>query len=117
MERLDGVQDYQIDTDDKEDPLYDNIQITAEARNTENKERQNTNTIPRWENAGKVVDRPGMKIGGKKYYTQLTNTGRKSKQFMHDMKKIAVDVTFTIIIAKKRIKRHRKQEVSDMYKD
>ena len=61
----------------------------------ETKERKNTNTRPIRLNAGKGVECLEMKFRGNKYYTQFTSTGRKIKYFIHDMKKPAVDVTFT----------------------
>ena len=50
-----------------------------------------------------------MKFGGKKYGTQFINTEEKENQFMHYMHKIAVDATFTLMTAKKGIKRHGKK--------
>ena len=48
-----------------------------------------------------------MKFGGKTYYTQFaTRNGEKKKDFMHDMHKLSVDVTFTHMTAKKGIKKH-----------
>ena len=41
----------------------------------------------------------------------------KRKIFMHDMHKLAVDVTFTQIAAKKGIKKHRERAVSAMYNE
>ena len=46
-----------------------------------------------------------MKLGGNKYGTQFINIEGK-KEYMHDIHKIDVDETFTLIIAKKWIKRH-----------
>ena len=73
-----------------------------EAGDMETKERENTNTSPRSSNAGKRVEHLEMKFGGKTYDAQLTtSTGEKKKYFMHDMHKLAVDVTFTQMTAKK----------------
>ena len=48
-----------------------------------------------------------MKFGGKTYNTQFnTSTVEKKKYFMHDMHKLAVDVTFTQMTAKKGLKKH-----------
>ena len=44
---------------------------------------------------GKGVENLNMKYGVNKYDTQFTSTGKKKKYFMHDMQKLAVDVTFT----------------------
>ena len=58
-----------------------------------------------------------MKFGGKTYNTLFsTSTGEKKKYFMHDMHKLAVDVTFTQMTAKKGIKKHGKRAVAYMYK-
>ena len=64
----------------------------------------------------KGVERLKMKFGGKKYDTRFTNTGIK-KKIMLDMHKIAVDVTFTLMTAKKGINTHLEQAVSAMNKD
>ena len=42
--------------------------------------------------------------------------GKGKKYFMRDMQKLAVDVTFTQMTAKKGIKKHGKRAVEDMYK-
>ena len=48
-----------------------------------------------------------QKFGGKTYDNQFTTiTGEKKKYFMHDMHKLAVDVTSTQMTAKKGIKKH-----------
>ena len=47
MERLDVVQDYQIDTYDQEDTLDDKKQITEETSDTETKENEKINKRPR----------------------------------------------------------------------
>ena len=76
-----------------------------EAGYMEAKYRENTNTSPRRANAGKGVERLEMKFGGKTYDTQFTtSTGEKKKHFMHDMKKLAVDMTLTQMTANKGIK-------------
>ena len=61
----------------------------------ETKDHENTNTRPRTANSVKYVDNLEMKFGGKKYDTQFTRTVKKKKYFIHDMQKLAVDVTFT----------------------
>ena len=71
----------------------------------ETKERENKNTRPRMDNAGKVVERLEIKFGVKKYDTQFIITGKK-KTFMHDMHKLAVDVTFIQVTDKKGINNH-----------
>ena len=59
-----------------------------------------------------------MKFGGKIYDTQFTtSTGEKRKYFMHDMHKIAVDMTFAQMTDKKGIKKHGEIEVTVMYKE
>ena len=58
-----------------------------------------------------------MKFGGNKYDTQLTSTGKRNKYFMHDMHKLAVDVTFIQMISKKVTKKHRKRALATMYKE
>ena len=83
----------------------------------ETKEHENTNTRPRRANAGKCVDRTGMNFGGLKYDTQFASTGKKKKQFMHNMHKLAVNVTFTHMTAKKGIKRHVERVVANIYKE
>ena len=50
MERLDVVQDYQIDTYDQEDTLDDKKQITEETSDTETKENEKINKRPRRSN-------------------------------------------------------------------
>ena len=57
-----------------------------------------------------------MKFGGKKYDTQFTTSTGEKKGFMHAMNKIAVDVTFTQMKAKKGIKKHGSREVAAIYK-
>ena len=59
------------------------------------RERENTNKSPRRDNARKFVERLETNFGGKKYDTQFTSTGNRKTYFMHDMHKIAMDVTFT----------------------
>ena len=70
----------------------------------ETKERENTNTRPKRANAGKGVERLEIKFRGKKYGTQFTSTVNKKN--IHDMHKLAVDVTFTQMASKKGIKKH-----------
>ena len=83
-----------------------------EAGDVETKEHENTNTTPRRDNAGKVVDPLEIIFGGKIYYTQYTTiTGEKKTYFMHDMHKLAVDVTFTKMVAKKDIKKNGERAV------
>ena len=78
-----------------------------ESGDAETKERGNTNTSTRKSNTGKGVECLEKKFGLKTYETQfVTRTGEKNKYFMHDMKKLAVDVTFTQITAKKGINNH-----------
>ena len=89
-----------------------------EAVDLETKEHENTNTRPRRANVGKGVDRLEMKFGGGKYDTQFTTSTReKKKYFMHDMHKLAVDVTFTQITAKRGIKKHGEIAVAYIYKE
>ena len=77
-----------------------------EARYLETEERENTNTRKRRANAGKGVERLEMKFGWETYDTQFTTiTGEKKTHFMHDMHKLAVDVTFTQMSVKKGIKK------------
>ena len=61
MKHLDGIQDYQIKTDDQEYSLYENKTKTEEASNVENKEHKNTNTRPIIENPGKGIISPKIK--------------------------------------------------------
>ena len=71
----------------------------------ETKKLENTNTSPSRANAGKGVEHLGMKFGDKTYDNQLiTSTGEKKKYFMHEMNKLAVDVTLIQMIPKKGIK-------------
>ena len=58
-----------------------------------------------------------MKFVGKKYDTQFTSTKKKKKYFMHEMHKLAMDMTFTHMTSKKDIKNHVKIAVSEMYKE
>ena len=52
------------------------------------------------------------------YDTQFTTiTGERKKDFMHDMHKLAVDVTFTQLVTKKGIKKHGERAASAMYKE
>ena len=81
----------------------------------ETKELENMNTRPRIENSGKVFDRLELEFGGNKYDTQFTSTGNKNKKFIHDMQKIALDVTFTQMTPKKVIKNHGEITVVDIY--
>ena len=84
----------------------------------ETKEHENTNTRPKGANVGKGVDRLEMKFGGGKYDTQFTTSTReKKKYFIHDMHKLAVDVTFTQMKAMKGIKKHGEIAVADIYKE
>ena len=84
----------------------------------ETKERENTNTSPRRANAGKGVERLEMKFGGKTYDTQFaTSTGERKKCFMYNIHKLAVDVTFTQMTAKKGIKKHGEIAVAAIYKE
>ena len=62
----------------------------------ENKELKNKNTRPRRANTVKGVERSKIQFGGETYDTKFTtSTGEKKKYFMHDMHKLAVDMTFT----------------------
>ena len=83
----------------------------------ETKEREKPNTRPRRANSGKSVERLEVKFGGKKYDIQFTRTGKKKINFMHDMHKLAVDVTFIQMISKKVTKKHRKRALATMYKE
>ena len=66
----------------------------------------------------KCVERLEMKFGGKTYDTKFTTrTGEKKKYFMHDMHKLAVDVTFTQMTTKKGIQKYGEISVSAMYKE
>ena len=58
-----------------------------------------------------------MKFGGNKYYTQCTITGKKRKEFMHNMHKLATNMTFTHMTPKKGIKKHGERAVDAMYKE
>ena len=59
-----------------------------------------------------------MKFGGGKYDTQFaTSTREKKKYFIHDMHKLAVDVTLTEMTAKKDIKKHGEIAVAAIYKE
>ena len=59
-----------------------------------------------------------MKFGGKTYDTQFaTSTGERKKCFMYNIHKLAVDVTFTQMTAKKGIKTHGERAVAAMYKE
>ena len=59
-----------------------------------------------------------MKFGGKTYDNQFTtSTEENKKDFMHDMHKLAVDMTFTQTTAKKSIKKHGEREAEAMYKE
>ena len=58
-----------------------------------------------------------IKFSGETYDTQfITSTGEKKNVFMHDMHKLAVDVTFTQITSKKGIKKHGERSVAAMCK-
>ena len=59
-----------------------------------------------------------MKFGRGKYDTQFTTSTReKKKYFMHDMHKLAMDVTFIQMTAKKGIKKHGEIAVASIYKE
>ena len=58
-----------------------------------------------------------MKFGGNKYGTQLISIEERYKEFMHDMKKIAVDATFNKMAAKKCIKRKFERAILFVYKE
>ena len=48
-----------------------------------------------------------MKFEGKTYDTQFTtSTGEKKQYFIYNMHKLAADVTFTLMTAKKDIKKY-----------
>ena len=82
------------------------------------KERENTNTRPRRDNTKKGIERLDMKFGGKTYDTQLTtSTGDGEKYFMHDIHKLAVDVTFKHMTTKKGIRKYGYRTVAAMYKE
>ena len=75
-------------------------------------------TRPRRADAGKLDKRLEMKIGVEIYDTQfVTSTGEKKKYFMHDMHKLAVDVTFAQMTAKRGIKKRGEREVVAIYKE
>ena len=77
----------------------------------ETKERENTKTRRRRANTGKRSESLEMKFGGKTYDTQFTTSTREKKQyFLHDMQKLAVDVTFTQMMANKEIKNMEKDQ-------
>ena len=57
-----------------------------------------------------------MNFGGKKYDTKLTRAENKKKEYMHDMHKLSMGVTFTQMTDKKGIKRHGDIVVSVVYK-
>ena len=80
----------------------------------ETKECENHNTRPRRENGRKCVERLETKSGGNKYDTKFTRTGKKIKQFMHDIQKLAVAVRFTSMTSKKGIKKHGEIAVAAM---
>ena len=61
----------------------------------ENKEREKMNTMSRRENSEKGVERLAMNFWGNKYNTQFTRTGKKKKQFMHDMHRLSLDLVPT----------------------
>ena len=64
------------DMEQPEDTEINQDEREIEAVYLETKERENTNTIPRRANAGKMVECLEMKFGGKTYDTQLsTRTG------------------------------------------
>ena len=75
------------------------------------------NTRTRSANTGKGVELLEMKFGENKYDTQFTSTGKKKKYFIHDMHKLAVNVTLTQTTANKVINKHRQREVAAMYKE
>ena len=52
-----------------------------------------------------------MKFVGNKYGTQYISTEKEKKQFVHDIHKIAVDVPYTQVKAKKEIKRHGERSI------
>ena len=58
-----------------------------------------------------------MNLGGNKYDTQFTSLWKKRKYFMHEMKKLGVDVTFTQMTANKGINKHVERAVADIYKE
>ena len=83
----------------------------------ETKEPKKTITRKICSNTGKCVESLKMKFRGNNYDTQFTSTGNKRKYFMHDMHKLAVDVTFTQTTANKDIKNHVERAVTKMYKE
>ena len=83
----------------------------------ETKECENTYTRRRRDNAGKAIEHLEMNFAGKTYYTQFaTSTDDKKIYFMHDMHKLTVDVTFTLMIYKNGITKHGERAVEAMYK-
>ena len=101
MEKPEEIEEYQYyDAQIKQD------ERKIEAGDMEIKEHENTNTRPRAYNAGKGVERLEVNFGGKKYDTQFTSTEKKKTCFMHYMHKLAVDVTFAHMTAKKGIKKY-----------
>ena len=113
MEQLDQDTKYHIDTSDQDAPV-DTDEYSAEARDLETNDSENTITIPIRENSGKGLDCLDTNFGGNKYGTQFINIGEK--KFMHDMHEIAVDAKFTQMIANKTMKRHVKRVIL-VYKD
>ena len=111
MEQPEEVEEYHND-----DAQINQCESKIKASYMETKQRENTNTNPRRQNAGKVVKHLQMKFGGKKYNNQFTSTSKKRKYFMHDMHKIDVDVTFKHMTANKGIKNNGHREVAAMYK-
>ena len=67
----------------------------------ETKDHSSMNTRPRRANTGKYVELLKMKFGGYKHDTQFTRTGNRKKEFMHEMHKLDVYVTFKLTTAKK----------------
>ena len=109
------IEDEDMDQPEEIETNQDEREI--EAVNLETKERENTNTGPIKANAGKLVERLKMNFGGETYDTQsTTSTREKQKNVMYDMYKLAVDVTFTQMTAKKGIKKHEERAMVDTYK-
>ena len=109
-----------IEDEDMEQPEEietNQVDREIESGDLETKEPENTNTRPRRANAVKGVEHLKMKYREKTYDTQFTNSTGKSKNcIMHDMHKLAVDVTFTQMTVKKGIKKHVEKAVTSMYK-
>ena len=75
------------------------------------------NTRTRRENAGKGAERLAIEFGGKTYDTQFTTSTGEKNFFIHDMHKLAMDVTLTQMTSKKGIIKHEERKVAATYKE